>query len=95
MTNRPFVAMVRTSTDAALPGVAYAAALASVPSLGPRGLRAVLEQTEPAQAWRSVLSCSPALGRRAHQVEQRGRAGQAADVGGPDPIGAAQHEAQA
>lgn len=48
----------------ALPDAAYAAALASVPGLGPRGLRALLDAGPPQEAWASVRRGAAVLGPR-------------------------------
>jgi DNA processing protein len=45
---------------AGLPDAAYAAALASIPGLGPRGLRTVLDGVEPETAWDTVAGGHPA-----------------------------------
>jgi DNA processing protein len=52
-----------SSSAAALPEEAYAAALASVPSLGPKGLRAILDGSPPHDAWTDIRSGGE--GRRA------------------------------
>lgn len=48
---RPFIGMAPPQ----LPDAAYGAALASVPGIGPRRLRRLLDEAEPAAAWRAVL----------------------------------------
>jgi DNA processing protein len=62
---RPFLSMTPSSpsgsTADALPDEAYAVALASVPGVGPRTLRRLLEGTAPRAAWEQVVTGCPLL----------------------------------
>lgn len=66
-----------TPDDGTLPEEAYAAALASLPGVGPKTLRALLDSTPPQTAWQALLAGRTApLGRPAPVV----RAARATDV---------------
>ena len=61
-----------SSSAAGLPEEAYAAALASVPSLGPKGLRAMLDGSPPHDAW-TDLRRGGGEGRRARWAREARR----------------------